>query len=92
MKTEMGRIGKALEAVDLESTPLQKETRRIVRHLAVIGLVLCILVVITYGLTRGSWLGGVLAGLTMAMAMLPEEFPVVLTVFLALGAWRISKA
>ena len=92
MKTEMGRIGKALEAVDLESTPLQKETRRIVRHLAVIGLVLCILVVITYGLTRGNWLGGVLAGLTMAMAMLPEEFPVVLTVFLALGAWRISKA
>ena len=45
-----------------------------------------------YGVTRGDWLGGVLAGLTLAMAILPEEFPVVLTVFLALGAWRISRS
>jgi P-type Ca2+ transporter type 2C len=92
MKTEMGRIGRALEDLDLEDTPLQEETRRLVRRVAVIGLVLGILVLVTYGLTRGSWLGGLLAGLTLAMAMLPEEFPVVLMVFLALGAWRISKA
>ena len=58
LKTEMGRIGKALEALDLEPTPLQKETRRLVRRLSVIGLVLCVLVVITYGLTRGAgWEG-----------------------------------
>ena len=49
------------------------------------------LVVIAYGLTRGDWLHGFLAGVALAMAMLPEEFPVVLTIFLALGAWRISR-
>ena len=47
--------------------------------------------VVLYGLTRGNWLQGFLAGITLAMAMLPEEFPVVLTIFLALGAWRLSK-
>ena len=53
---------------------------------------LCLLVVIAYGMTRGDWLQGLLAGITTAMAVLPEEFPVVLTVFLALGAWRISQS
>ena len=52
---------------------------------------MCLVVVTVYGLTRGDWLDGVLAGITLAMAMLPEEFPVVLTIFLALGAWRISQ-
>ena len=52
---------------------------------------LCTLAVVVYGLTRGNWLDGFLAGITLAMAMLPEEFPVVLTIFLALGAWRISQ-
>ena len=47
--------------------------------------------VVVYGITRGNWLQGVLSGVTLAMAMLPEEFPVVLTIFLALGAWRISQ-
>src|SRR5512136_2469289 len=48
-------------------------------------------IVIVLGLTRGDWLKGLLAGLTLGMAMLPEEFPVVLTIFLALGAWRLSR-
>lgn len=89
--TELGKIGKALEAVRPGQTPLQKETGQLVRNLAVFGLALSILVFVVYGLTRGNWLNGVLAGLTLAMAMLPEEFPVVLTIFLALGAWRISR-
>jgi len=89
--TEIGKIGKALQSVDLEATPLQKETGKIVRNLAVIGLLLCLLVVVVYGLTRDNWLHGFLAGITLAMALLPEEFPVVLTIFLALGAWRISR-
>jgi Ca2+-transporting ATPase len=89
--TEIGKIGKALQNVVPEETGLQKETRKLVRILALVGLSLCALVVIVYGLTRNDWLGGFLAGITMAMAMLPEEFPVVLTVFLALGAWRISR-
>jgi len=89
--TELGRIGKALENIQTEETLLQKETGRVVRNLAIAGLSLCVLIVVVYGQTRGNWLNGFLAGITLAMAILPEEFPVVLTIFLALGAWRISK-
>ena len=91
INTEIGKIGKALQTIEPEETILQKETGRLVRNLAVLGLSLCILVVIVYGLTRDNWLNGLLAGITLAMAMIPEEFPVVLTIFLALGAWRISQ-
>ena len=91
LKTEMGQIGKSLQAIETEATPLQKETGRMVRNLALVGLVLCTLAVVVYGLTRGNWLAGILAGITLAMAVLPEEFPVVLTIFLAMGAWRISQ-
>ena len=90
-RTEIGKIGRALQAVEPEKTLLQRETGRLVRRLVVVGLSLCALVVVVYGLTRGNWLHGLLAGITLAMATLPEEFPVVLTIFLALGAWRISK-
>ncbi len=89
--TEIGRIGKALQTLETEKTPLQIETGRLVRNLAFVGLFLCTCVVILYGLTRGNWLNGFLAGITLAMATLPEEFPMVLTIFLALGAWRISQ-
>ena len=61
------------------------------KRLAVAGLALCVIVAIAYGALRGHWAEAILAGVTLAMAILPEEFPVVLTVFLALGAWRISK-
>lgn len=88
--TEMGRIGKALQSIEPEETALQKETGDIVKKLAVTGLALCIIVAAVYGFTRDNWLNGILAGITLAMAMIPEEFPVVLTIFLALGAWRIS--
>ena len=89
--TEMGKIGKALQTVQLEGTQLQVEVGRLVRRVAILGLSLCVIVVVLYGLTRGDWLKGFLAGITLAMAMVPEEFPVVLTIFLALGAWRLSK-
>ena len=88
--TEIGRIGKALLTQRAQATPLQRETGRLVRLFATIGFVLCLVVVVVYGVTRADWLHGLLAGLTMAMAILPEEFPLVLTVFLALGAWRIA--
>ncbi len=90
-KSEIGKIGKVLQSVESEETLLQKETGRWVHHLALAGLSLCILVVLFYSLTRGDWLHGLLAGVTLAMATLPEELPVVLTIFLAMGAWRISK-
>ncbi len=89
--TEIGKIGKALQSVTLETTPLKRQIARMVRNLALVGLFLCVTVVVLYGATRGDWLAGFLAGLTLAMAILPEEFPMVLTVFLALGGWRISK-
>lgn len=89
--TELGKIGKSLQSLGTEETPLQKETRRLVKILALIGVSLCILVAVVYSLSRGNWLEGFLAGIALAMAMLPEEFPVVLMIFLALGAWRISK-
>ncbi len=89
--TEIGKIGKALTSLETERTPLQRETGKLVRQLAFVGVALCVVVIIGYGLTRGDWLQGILAGITLAMALLPEEFPVVLTIFLALGAWRISQ-
>ena len=91
MNTEIGKIGKALQSVKEEPTKLKKEMGLLVKRLAFIGLALCVLVVVVYTLTRGDLLNGFLAGITLAMAMLPEEFPVVLTIFLALGAWRMSK-
>ena len=90
-QTELGKIGKSLREVVQEPTLLQRDTRRMVRVLALAGLALCSLLVVVYGLTRGEWLRGFLAALTLAMAILPEELPVVLTVFLAVGAWRMSR-
>jgi Ca2+-transporting ATPase len=89
--SEIGRIGKALQTLEQEQTPLQRETGIIVRTIFIGALALCAVVVVVYGITRGNWLQGILSGVTLAMAMLPEEFPVVLTIFLALGAWRISQ-
>lgn len=90
-RTEIGKIGKALQILEPEDTNLQQQTGKIVRNFALIGLAMCVVVVIVFGLTRGDWLHGFLAGITLAMATLPEEFPVVLTIFLALGAWRIAQ-
>src|SRR5512135_2969188 len=91
MRTEIGKIGKALQILEPENTNLQQQTGKIVRNFAAIGLAMCVVVVVVFGLTRADWLHGFLAGITLAMATLPEEFPVVLTIFLALGAWRISQ-
>jgi Ca2+-transporting ATPase len=90
-KTELGKIGKALRSIEPEATKLQREVNRLAGVLAVLALSLCAVIAITYGMTRDSWVNGILAGITTAMSLLPEEFPVVLTVFLALGAWRISQ-
>ena len=90
-QTQLGRIGKALLATEEERTQLSVETGRLVRNLAIVGVGLCVLVVVLYAVTRGELLKGFLAGITLAMAIMPEEFPVVLTIFLALGAWRIAQ-
>jgi Ca2+-transporting ATPase len=89
--TELGRIGTALRTIEPERTRLQREVDRLVRVVATAGLGAGAFIVVVYGATRGDWLEGLLAGIAAAMAMLPEEFPVVLTLFLALGAWRMSQ-
>lgn len=89
--TEIGKIGKSLESIKEEPTLLQKETGAIVRTMTMIGIGLCSVIVLIYALVKGNVIQGLLAGLTLSMAMLPEEFPVVLVIFLTLGAWRISK-
>jgi P-type Ca2+ transporter type 2C len=91
LNTEIGKIGKSLESIKQEDTLLHKETAKIVRLLALIGIILCILVIVAYTLIKGDIVGGFLYGLTISMSILPEEFPVVLIIFLTLGAWRISK-
>ena len=90
-ETEIGKIGKALNTVEHGQTKLKIELNTLVRRLALGGALLCIIVVVVFFFTRGDLLNGFLAGLTLAMAILPEEFPVILTIFMALGAWRISK-
>jgi Ca2+-transporting ATPase len=90
-RTDMGRIGVSLATIDTGKTTLQVETGRVVRFVAIVAVVLCSVLAVSYALLRNDWLAGILAGLTLAMAILPEEFPLVLTVFLALGAWRIGR-
>jgi Ca2+-transporting ATPase len=90
-RTEMGRIGASLQTVRTERTPLQREMRGVVALFAGIGIASCVLVFVLYGLLRGDWLQALLAGITLAMSNIPEEFPVVLTVFLALGGWRMAR-
>jgi Ca2+-transporting ATPase len=89
--TQLGRIGAALESIDPARTRLQQEIDRIVRVVAVLGLGAAAVIAIVFAQTRHDWLEGLLAGIATAMSMLPEEFPVVLTIFLALGAWRMSR-
>lgn len=87
----IGQIGAALQEIETQRTPLQREIDRLVRILAVVGVGAAAVVVVAFGLTKGGWLEGLLAGIATVMSMLPEEFPVVFTVFLALGAWKMSR-
>jgi len=90
-RSEIGRIGTSLGQLETETPHLQRQMRRLVLVFAAVGAVVSLTVVGLYGLLRGSWLEGILAGIAVGMAMLPEEFPMVLAVFMAMGAWRISK-
>ncbi|MFA6985830.1 MAG: HAD-IC family P-type ATPase, partial [Arenimonas sp.] len=89
--TEVGKIGAALHAIQPERTPLQLEIRRVVALFTLLAIASWSIMTGLYFVTRGNWLDALLAGITLAMANIPEEFPVVLTVFLALGAWRMAQ-
>lgn len=89
--TEFGRIGRALSNGKATRTRLQHEFDRLVIFFAIAAVTAAAMVVVVYGSTRGNWLEGGLAGITAALSVIPEEFPVVFSVFLALGAWRLSR-
>ncbi len=83
--SEIGRIGHSLGQIETASPRLTRQTRRIVRIAATGGLVCCLLVIVLYGLLRGGWVDALLAGIALGMSMLPEEFPLVLMVFMVMG-------
>ncbi len=87
----IGAIGKSLEDTKAGVSPLRIQTARLVRRVALIAIALCLCLVLIYGFMRGDWLTALLAGISLAMSTLPEEFPVILSVFMSLGAWRISR-
>ena len=91
-RSELGRIGQALRRITPEPPRLQTETRRLVRIFATFGIGASLVVVLLYGLIHGNWLQAVLGGIALGMSMLPEEFPLVLTAFMVMGAWRLSRA
>ncbi len=91
LDSELGKIGRSLQDVQEDETRLNRETGKLVRNFALFALFLCAVVVAVFFLTRGRIIDAFLTGITLAMSILPEEFPVILTVFLALGAWRMSK-
>ncbi|MDO8350998.1 MAG: cation-translocating P-type ATPase [Gallionella sp.] len=87
----LGQIGKSLQDTQGGTSPLRIQTGVLVRRLVFIAVVLCLSLVLIYGYTHGHWLNALLAGITLAMSTLPEEFPVILSIFMSLGAWRISR-
>ena len=91
-RSEIGKIGQSLSTLEVEPPRLQAQTRRLARIFALVGGTVSMLAVLLYGALRGGWLDAMLAGIALGMSMLPAEVPVVLTVFMAMGAWRISRA
>ena len=91
VRTAAGQIGVSLATISSEQTLLQRSIGRLVRWFGLVALLVSVTVVLGYGLIRGDWVQGLLSSIALAMAMLPEEFPMALAVFLALGAWRMAK-
>lgn len=89
--TEIGKIGASLKSIGTEKTLLQKEVTRVIKVIAIAAMASSLLLTLVYWYDRGNLIQGFLAGLTLAIAIIPEEFPVVLTIFLTLGAWRLAK-
>lgn len=89
--TVLGKIGLSLKLVPKQQSRMQKEMKVLVRNLFIIGICISIFVVFVFYLKTNNFMQSLLIGLAASMSILPEEFPVVLTIFMALGAWRMSK-
>lgn len=90
-RTQVGRIGASLAAIETSATPLQQHLTRLVQVFGLVALASCVALVLWYGTQRGDWMRGLLTAIALGMSMLPEEFPMALAVFLALGAWRLAR-
>ena len=91
MSTKLGKVGLSLQSIQSEPTPLQRSSAQLVTRLGIFGILICLAVVAAYGTLRHDWVAGLLSGITLAIAMVPEEFPMVLAIFMALGAWRLAQ-
>ncbi len=91
-RTEIGRIGQALDSVEEADSPLHRQTARLIRVLALVGVVASSGLVLFEGFKHGAWIPALLSGIALAMALLPEEYAVILTVFPAIGARRLAKS
>ncbi|MBL6613909.1 MAG: cation-translocating P-type ATPase, partial [Reyranella sp.] len=91
-RSEIGKIGQALGKIVAEAPRLQQQTRRLVWNFAAVGTIASVLAIVLYGLLRGDWSDAILGGIALGMSMLPQEFPLVLSAFMVMGAWRLSKA
>ncbi|MFN3522736.1 MAG: cation-translocating P-type ATPase [Phenylobacterium sp.] len=90
-RTGLGKIGASLASIADQPTPLQRTSGRLVAVFGLFAVAFSALIVVAYGVLRGDWFAGMLAGITLAISLIPEEFPMVLAVFLALGAWRLAR-
>ena len=89
--TRIGQIGAALHDIREQPTLVQRDIRWLISRVGIVALLFCVIVAVTYGLVRHDWFQGALSGLTLAISLIPEEFPMVLVIFMALGAWRLAK-
>lgn len=89
--TELGRLGRSLSLVEAPPTRMQRQTRKLTARLTLGALALCTLLALLQGTVSGRWSDALLAALALALAVLPNEIPVVLALFLALGALRLSR-
>jgi Ca2+-transporting ATPase len=90
--TELGKLGRSLAELETAPSPLQRSVAGTVRWLAALAICMSLLVTLLYGLQRGEWIPALLAGIAVSMSLLPEELPVIMSIFPAIGAWRLSRA
>lgn len=90
-QTQIGKIGKSIETIVEEKTPLQIQITNFVTKMSIIGLVIFVIVWAINYFQSKSVLDSLLKALTIAMSVIPEEIPVAFASFMALGAWRLMK-
>lgn len=91
MKTQYGKIGTSLAKIEETPTPLQKQIKQIIKIFGIVGALACVLLMTIVYISSNDIIDSLLKGLTLAISVIPEEIPVILTVFAALGAYRLTR-